>query len=124
ASGSCRSFFRRFPPSGGIIRYRTVQRMGRHLSPDKRSCHALAMCCPLCALVRAFVEGGGIGIPLQAFGRLSGECERSPESTGKLWIRADCGGKIARSKSVQVKGRVALKSLLARFTPPGKAVRR
>lgn len=59
------SFFRRFHPSGGIIRYRTVQRMRRHLSPDKRSCHALAPCCPLCALVWAFVGGGGICIPLQ-----------------------------------------------------------
>lgn len=30
----------------------------------------------------------------------------------------------AGSKCVQVKGRVALKSLPARFTPPGKAVRK
>lgn len=80
-------------------------------------------CCPLSALVWAFAGGGGICIPLQVFCRLLSECERSLKSTGKLWIRANCGGEIARSKSVQVKGRVALKIPLARFTPPGKAVR-
>ena len=80
-------------------------------------------CCPLYAPVWAFSGRGGIRIPLQAFCGLSGECERSPKSMGELWIRADCGDEIAGSKRVQVKGRVALKSPLARFTPPGKAVR-
>lgn len=36
-------------------------------------------------------------------------------------MEAGFEGKMAGSKRVQVKGRVALKSPLARFTPPGKA---
>ena len=48
------------------------------------------------------------------------KCER------RLWKQQEHGGYgipewLAGSKRVQVKGRVALKSPLARFTPPGKA---
>lgn len=38
-------------------------------------------------------------------------------------MEAGFTGKMAGSKRVQVKGRVALESPLARFTPPGKAER-
>lgn len=50
------------------------------------------------------------------------KCER------RLWKQQEHGGYgipewLAGSKRVQVKGRVASRSPLARFTPPGKAVR-
>lgn len=77
---------------------------------------------PVCPCV-GFCRQGWNCIPLRAFCGLLGKCELSPQRMEKTLIRAGCGGWIAGSKSVQVKGRVALKSPLARFTPPGKAVR-
>ena len=61
--------------------------------------------------------------PLQLFSWVSGECEQTFPNGKKSQHQADFSGKFAGSKCVQVKGRVALKSPLARFTPPVKAVR-
>ena len=80
-------------------------------------------CCPVFAPVWAFRCRGGIHIPLQEFRATLGECEQVFKNGKKSQYQVDFLAKFARSKCVQVKGRVALKSLLARFTPPVKAVR-
>lgn len=60
-----------------------------------------------------FDRQSGTGIPLAGMTDLLGLCDRTLSGQA-------AAGQVG-SKVVQVKGRVALKSPLARFTPPGKA---
>lgn len=82
--------------------------------PRVRPCEAL------CGLFRGRAASvypcGGF---CQRWGSVAASSGKEP---GKP-VTAGFQREMAGSKRVQVKGRVALKSPLARFTPPGKAVR-
>lgn len=95
---------------------------GRHYRRTKETAmHSprVAPCVPLCGLLQ---EGVASVYPCGAF-RVVGRMWAKSEKYRKIVDNSRLRRGIARSKSVQVKGRVALKSPLARFTPPGKAVR-
>lgn len=80
----------------------------------------VAPCEPLCGLFRGRVASmyPCTGFR-QCWGNVAKECKKRLENL----MEAGFAGEMAGSKCVQVKGQVAFKSHLARFTPPGKAVR-
>ena len=78
----------------------------------------VAPCEPLCGLF-----GGRVAsmYPCTGFRQRWGNVAERCKKRFETLMEAGFEGKMAGSKRVQVKGRVALKSPLARFTPPGKA---
>lgn len=88
----------------------------------ERTPHARPVLHPVGPCVGFYRQGWHLYTLAGAF-RVVGRMWAKSEKYRKIVDKSRLRWGIARSKSVQVKGRVAFKSPLARFTPPGKAVR-